>query len=341
MNELYNMVDDEFENYCMNMSIWDKKLITAKRVFELNVIDRGWKFGEGYSYSKAKVKVPLLCEKGHNVTMSPDSFKAGMGCGTCAGRTSNGDYFIGTEHTTLAGNTITVVGLNRITVGKVRVYDLECSVCSKDEELFPKGSITSSKGNLLSGRIPCGCSKNYQWDKRQYTLKIARYCAENNLTFNGYVGGWRGNVTGVSFTCKNNHVWDTCKIHKVLGKEPAYCKYCIQEERNWGYYENRVLDTDYLYIVRFTSESESFIKIGRSFNVEKRIGGLLRSGYDVQLMLKFKGSHMDVYKQEQLLHKTLRKAGFCVTPLVSFAGDSECFKIEALLEYIDIKLDEV
>jgi len=43
-----------------------------------------------------------------------------------------------------------------------------CSICSRDTELFPEGSIVSSLGHLKEGKNPCGCGKigklkNYQW----------------------------------------------------------------------------------------------------------------------------------------------------------------------------------
>lgn len=338
MLELYNMTSEEFCEYTLGMSIWDKRLLGAKRVFELEVVNKGWVFGENYSYSRSKVKVPLTCEKGHSVLISPDSFKAGIGCATCAGRTSGGDSFIGTEHVTCFGNTLTVVGLNRISRTRARIYDINCSICSKDTELFPVGNIVSHKGNILRGSVPCGCGKTTQWSKEQYEVKIKRYCAENNLIFNGYIGEWVGNNTYLNLTCENGHIWDTCRIHRVLSQKPASCKYCVYDNRDWGYYRNKAKDIDYLYIMRFTLGEESFIKVGRSFNVHKRINALARSGYEVKLMVKFSGLHEYVYKQEQEIHKVLREDGFYFTPSIHFAGDSECFKIESTIKVIPINL---
>jgi hypothetical protein len=41
--------------------------------------------------------------------------------------------------------------------GNKRKFILVCDVCSKDEELWPYGSIRQSKSSLLGGSLSCGC----------------------------------------------------------------------------------------------------------------------------------------------------------------------------------------
>lgn len=42
--------------------------------------------------------------------------------------------------------------------GDNTVFSVECSVCSKDKELFPEKEMLISKNNLKKGKKPCKCS---------------------------------------------------------------------------------------------------------------------------------------------------------------------------------------
>jgi hypothetical protein len=56
---------------------------------------------------------------------------------------------------------IEVVGWSGNKDGKGdKLYILKCNKCSKDSELFGEGYFRSTKGNLVKGAVPCGCSKS-------------------------------------------------------------------------------------------------------------------------------------------------------------------------------------
>lgn len=76
--------------------------------------------------------------------------------------TSNMKDFLGSEFNTPKGGVVRVESLlgKEDFIGGSNVYLLSCSICSEDTELWSVGSIYSKKGNLLSGKIPCGCSIN-------------------------------------------------------------------------------------------------------------------------------------------------------------------------------------
>lgn len=57
---------------------------------------------------------------------------------------------------------------------------VKCSVCAKDDLLFPEGIFTSHLHDILRGVCPCGCSKSYRWSKEQYLIKIQRKCETIN-----------------------------------------------------------------------------------------------------------------------------------------------------------------
>ena len=101
-------------------------------------------------------------------------------------------------------------------------------------------------------------------------------------------------------------------------------------------------DKGKVYIARFFNESESFIKVGVSSNVSKRLNSIKSNCYDFELMGIYKTPEQkDAFKIENRIHKAL--AGYSYIPLKSFGGQYECFQIDesdlvAKLRYI---LDEV
>lgn len=88
--------------------------------------------------------------------------------------------------------------------GNKRKYILECNICSEDEELWPYGSITSTKSNFQTRKQPCcGCNTNktimQEW---QHKVRVERLCKEKGLEFKGWNGEFSGtNTTKVLMEC--------------------------------------------------------------------------------------------------------------------------------------------
>ena len=88
------------------------------------------------------------------------------------------DSFIGETFDTPQGGVLTVVGVLPKVKGKHLKYQITCSVCSEDKELYPD-LFESTKGNLVSGKVPCGCAKIPKLTDRQETIIINRHLKEN------------------------------------------------------------------------------------------------------------------------------------------------------------------
>lgn len=70
----------------------------------------------------------------------------------------------------------TILGTTKRDINKkVAVY---CPICAKDSQLYGNGIFYSSKGNLLSGQICCGCSKNAKLSIEQKIIKLQRIDTE-------------------------------------------------------------------------------------------------------------------------------------------------------------------
>lgn len=111
---------------------------------------------------------------------------------------------------------LTVLGHNTLK-GPDRKYYVNCSMCSKDRDLFPEYSIQISKANLLKGSIPCGCSVSHKYEEWQYEILVKRKCKEKGYKFIGWSGEWLGKNTNITlYNSETDNVWSTAKIYTLL-----------------------------------------------------------------------------------------------------------------------------
>jgi len=126
------------------------------------------------------------------------------------------DDFIGRTFTTPKGSTLTVVSKIPKVKGVSTKYRIECNVCSKDTELFPD-NITSTKGSLERGVIPCGCSKAVMWSKAQYKIRIKRECIKRKMVFKGFYGDWKHKRTKLKLFCEiDGNLWTSTTIDALF-----------------------------------------------------------------------------------------------------------------------------
>lgn len=89
-----------------------------------------------------------------------------------------------------------------------------------------------------------------------------------------------------------------------------------------GFYPNRLNEDDHLYFIDFF---ENFSKIGRSFDLNRRLASLKAEGLCIKSYKVLKVSkHIDIFKTEQDILKMLRSMGY-TNPTKSFAGRTEAF----------------
>lgn len=215
--------------------------------------------------------------------------------------------------------------------GNKRKYIFDCSVCSLDKELYPYGSLTTTKSNLMSRNTPnCGCglsSRNLkEW---QHRIKATRICNEKGLTFEGWVGDFAGtNKTKVKLFCKYHGLSENTRLDKLYLREGG-CEPCSQELGNYGYYKDRIDEVDFLYLLK-PSCGEFFCKVGRSFNPEKRIYQHENSsGYKFEVLSIVEGKHKDIFNLEtKILKDTFCYK--CIPKSLWSGGYTECRTLDIL-----------
>ena len=194
-----------------------------------------------------------------------------------------------------------------------KIFSLTCSVCSKDRELFPEGSITSKKYNITIGKLPCGCAKSPQWTQAQYEIRIKRLLDQEGGVFTGWSGENKGGDNKFNWTCKKGHEAKT-SITKFINEDSRCITCAKQEVRNgFGLYFDRVKEDDCLYLIECLDSNDNVvcIKAGRSFpdNIDRRFKqierglGLIERGLGliVRPYRIIKADHQTIFNIEQTI----------------------------------------
>ena len=129
------------------------------------------------------------------------------------------------ERDSFSGSVFSIRGSN-ITVKEIcrrssyiKSYVVTCDICSGDSELWPHGSIVTTKGSLTKGNLPCGCSRSPRWTKDQWMLKVSRVCKEADFTLIGLEDEWRGKDT--KMVLKNNKtgfIWSNTTLNGLVNR---------------------------------------------------------------------------------------------------------------------------
>lgn len=102
-----------------------------------------------------------------------------------------------------------VIGWQSRTKSGNKLYLVKCNVCSEDHELFGEGVYLITKGNLLRGTYPCGCSSSTKWSKDQWKILAKRQAKEQGLEFICLNSDFRGCDTTITLECKDHGIWGT------------------------------------------------------------------------------------------------------------------------------------
>lgn len=81
------------------------------------------------------------------------------------------------------------------------------------------------------------------------------------------------------------------------------------------------------YILKFSSDKEVFVKVGRSFNIPSRKSNFPKE-YEIELIASLSGTHYTIFNLEQsLLEDTIEHL---YSPKHTFKGNKECRDVSCL-----------
>ena len=179
--------------------------------------------------------------------------------------------------------------------GKDTKLDLECL---KDGHKW-----TASINNIINKSSGCPkCRDILLSNQRKIPENTALQncidiCKEMDYDIIGFVSGYKNNRSYFEYICKI-HGKQSVNYDNFINKK-SRCGGCARDKqkdlgnRN-GYYPERKDEQDYLYILNFNNK---FIKVGRSFIVDKRID-TLKSLSQIKKIYKlriFTATHQEVY----------------------------------------------
>ena len=174
--------------------------------------------------------------------------------------------------------------------------------CLKDSHKW-----TASIYNIInSGRGCSKCSNKYRPTEQEALQKCIDICKEMDYEVVGFVNGYKGALKSrFEYVCKVHGKQNVSYNNFV--NQGTRCGGCTRDESSfYGYYPERKDEQDFLYVLDFDGK---FLKVGRSFIVDKRIGELQRkSGIQEIIKLRiFTATHQEIYDLEQELHSELRE----------------------------------
>lgn len=189
---------------------------------------------------------------------------------------------------------------------------------------------TASISNIINKGMGCPkCSGVYRPTEQEALQKCIDICKEMDYDVVGFDGGYKGvHKTRFEYVCKIHGKQNVSYGNFV--NTGSRCKGCWKDKQKDlgngnGYYPERKDETDFLYILDFDGK---FVKVGRSFDIERRVPELQReSGIQEVIKLRiFTSTHQEIYDFEQELHGKLRARNF--QHYVDWS--TECFDNNAL-----------
>lgn len=182
----------------------------------------------------------------------------------------NSDSFIGSEFPTPNGGVLKVERLVEPNSLRYRLYEVSCSKCSKDTELWPAGLMRSTKANLIKGALPCGCAKSRQMTEQQRSILIRRKAEGLGFGFCGFSESWKGKDTKLVLLCGIHGVWRTSTMHSFMTH--GGCPACgMQRTFKAVSKTKRILDDDWVERFLATGKYHDKISFKRQFNIERWI----------------------------------------------------------------------
>lgn len=167
--------------------------------------------------------------------------------------------------------------------------------------------------------------------------KCIDICKEMDYSVIGFVDRYKNNCSRFEYNCKIHGKQNVIYHNFVNGW--GRCGGCWKDRQKDlgngnGYYPERKDEQDFLYVLNFNNK---FIKVGRSFIVDKRIDSLkslskIKKIYKLRI---FTATHQEIYDFEQELHSELRDRNF--QHYVDWS--TECFENDSLF-ILNKMLDE-
>lgn len=202
-----------------------------------------------------------------------------------------------------------------------KYYYYRCSNCSEDWYVlngYCNGWFKFIGHRLRKSKFSCRCNTD-------------KYFGDENFRLGKAVKGQESNPDIEVISLEGDDVLINCKIHGESRQNYGCCcegrtpKCCTRS--GWGLIKGFEQRKDNLYFIHMSFEGESFIKIGRAFNIPCR-QKVLSEHYKTNLLGFLTDTHKNIVIYEKFYHSTFNH--YKVKPLTLFDGYTEVFSVDIL-----------
>jgi hypothetical protein len=247
----------------------------------------------------------------------------------------------------------TLVLLNRKGLNKFKVLSIDEEIVNQRSRLKFECLVDGFKWEtsvvcIMKGSGCPQCAGNARKTPEEAYEICRQICAKEGYTTIGFMAGYKNKESRFEYCCPrhdNQNVTYANFVNHGCRCPECYRERMVESGELFGYYKNRKDEKDFLYVLDFDSK---FIKVGRSFNIKRRVGKSelqKLSGFsNIKVVRVFTGNHKEVWDTEQELLALLKEKNLqysvswttetfrneCLTLLNNLL---DCCELEELVDY--------
>ena len=225
-----------------------------------------------------------------------------------------------------------IVRLDKKNCNGQRVYwELTCNLCKEDIYYKTNRSpyITEITTTALKVGRYCRCNSPKRLSDQDRKLKVCLFF-EHSFIYNYDCR----NIKNIKWSCSHGHK-NTTTYNKLLGGsrgDKIYCNTCLKTGKQFTEYKTFKNDhtENYLYLLKFVSNVETFYKIGITVDLNSRLRVMhsqTRYHYEITLVDYRHSDKESIVSQEKYLHQKYSELSY--EPTIKFGGYTECFLPES------------
>lgn len=133
--------------------------------------------------------------------------------------------------------------------------------------------------------------------------------------------------TKVSVKCKKHGIFEIVPRYHLIGGECPICSNDFNVFKKLDWIEQAKERLGIFYIIRCAGETETFYKLGITFNsIKKRYSGKTRLPYNYEIIKEIKSKDLDYIWNLEKRFKRLQKRNHYIPKIYFKGSNTECFK---------------
>lgn len=201
-------------------------------------------------------------------------------------------------------------------------------LCLKDNTYWESTTLN----HLMQGHGCLECKKAYSSETnlvpqsvREVQITTLLEEGDHGMEWS-WIGEFAGTMGRFNWVCSEGHPRVGYVASFLRGSR---CRTCADIVSSFGLYKHKLEYEDNLYFILFSSEDETFVKVGRAFDCRVRMRAFNNIGYTTKLLGTVQGLHKDIFKKEKDYHAQFSFNSYL--PKIPFGGSlTECFTTDII-----------